>query len=63
MSNISAVKMNDREFDHSNAYGSMQDNAAELDTQVAIADGLFFGGIFWMASASLAAIIWKGRRS
>ena len=53
--------MNDREFDHSNAYGSMQDNAAELDTQVAIADGLFFGGICWMASATLAAIIWKGR--
>jgi len=61
LSNISAVKMNGREFDDSNAYGSMQDNAAELDTQVAIADGLFFGGIFWMTSASLAAIIWKGR--
>ena len=55
--------MNDRQFDHSNAYVSMQDNAAELDTQVAIAGGLFFGGIFWMASASLAANIWKGRRS
>ena len=27
----------------------------------AIADGLFFGGIFWMTSASLTAIIWKGR--
>ena len=39
----------------------MQDNAAELDTQVAIADGLFFCDIFWMTSASLAAIIWKGR--
>jgi len=39
----------------------MQDNPAELDTQVAIADGLFFRGIFWMTSASLAAIIWKGR--
>jgi len=61
LSNISAVKMNDREFDDSNAYGSMQDNAAELDTQVANAGGNFFGGIFWMASVSLVAIIWKGR--
>jgi len=61
LSNTSMVKMSDREFDDSNAYGSMQDNAAELDTQVANAGGLFFGGIFWMASASLAAIIWKGR--
>ena len=63
LSNISMVKMNDREFDHSNAYCSMQDNAVELDTQVAIAGGLFFGSIFWMASASLATIVWKGRRS
>ena len=38
--------MNDREFDDSNAYGSMQDNAAKLDIQVAIADGNFFGDIF-----------------
>ena len=53
--------MNDREFDDSNAYGSMQHNPTELHTQVAIADGLFFGGIFWMTSASLAATIWRGR--
>jgi len=51
------AKMNDTEFDDLSAYGSMKDNAAELDTQVAIADGLFFGYIFWMTSASLAAII------
>ncbi len=57
------VKMSYREFDDSNAYGSMQDNAAESDTQVAVADGRFFGGIFWTTSASLAAIICKGRRS
>ncbi len=53
--------MNYRKFDDSNAYGSMQDNATELDTQVAIADGRFFSGIFWTTSASLAAIIWKIR--
>ena len=52
MSKISAIKMNDREFDDWNAYGSIKDNAAELDSQVAIAD------IFWMTSASLIAIIW-----
>ena len=57
MSKISALKTNDREFDDWNAYGSMKDNAAELDIQVAIADGLFFGDIFWMTSASLAAIL------
>jgi len=50
--------MNDTEFDGWNAYGSMKDNAAELDTQVAIADGLFFGDIVWMTSASSAANIW-----
>ena len=61
LSNIPAMKMNDREFDDSNVYGSMKGNAAELDRQVAIADGLFFCGISWMASASLATIIWKGR--
>ena len=61
MLSTAVVKMNDTEFDDWSAYGSMKDNAAELDTQVAIADGLFFGGIFWMTSASLAAIIWKGR--
>ena len=61
LSKISAVKTNDREFDDWNVYGWIQDNAAELHTQVAIADGLFFGGIFWMTSASLTAIIWKGR--
>ena len=41
MSKISALKTNDREFDDWNAYGSMKDNAAELDIQVAIADGYF----------------------
>ena len=59
--NISAVKMNDTEFDDWSAYGSMKDNAAELDTQVAIADGLFFGYIFWMTSASLVATISRGQ--
>ncbi len=58
MPTISAVKTNDREFDDSNVCGSMKDNVAELDTQVVIADGLFFGDIFWMTSASFAAIIW-----
>ena len=57
MLNTAVVKMNDTEFDDWNTYGSMKDNAAELDTQVAIADGFFFGDIFWMRSASLAAII------
>ena len=51
MPTISAVKTNDREFDDSNVCGSMKDNVAELDTQVVIADGLFFGDIFWMTSA------------
>ena len=59
--NISAVKMNDTEFEDWNAFGSMKDNAAELDTQVAIADGLFFGYIFWMTSASLVATISRGQ--
>ena len=40
LSKISAVKTNDREFDDWNVYGWIQDNAAELHTQVAIADGL-----------------------
>ena len=57
MLSTAVAKMNDTEFDDWSAYGSMKDNAAELDTQVAIADGLFFGYIFWMTSASLAAII------
>jgi len=37
----------------------MKDNAAELDTQVAIADGLFFCGIFWMTSASWQLLFGK----
>ena len=61
MLNISAVKMNDTEFDDWNTFGSIKDNAAELDTQVAIADGLFFDDIFWMSSASSAPIIWTCR--
>ncbi len=43
---ILVVKTNDRVFDDSNASGSMQDNAAELDTQVAIADGPFLSVYF-----------------
>ena len=57
MLNTAVMKMNDTEFDDWNTYGSMKDNAVELDTQVAIADRLLFGDIFWMTSASLAAII------
>ena len=56
-----SVKMNDTEFDDWSAYGSMKDNAAELDTQVAIADGLFLAGIFWMTSAFYAATISRGQ--
>ena len=59
MSKISAVKTNDRDFNDWNVYGSMKDNAAELNTQVAIADGLFLGGIFWITSASWQLLFGK----
>ena len=60
--NISAVKLCSRESDEAKEYGDMQDEAGRLDSQVSIADGLFMGGIFWFTSASLAAVVYSGRK-
>uniref|UniRef100_A0A7S2PI34 ATP-dependent transporter ycf16 n=1 Tax=Leptocylindrus danicus TaxID=163516 RepID=A0A7S2PI34_9STRA len=60
--NLAAVKLNKRELDESEKYGDMQDEAGELDARVSVADGLFMGGIFWLTSASLAAVVYQGRK-
>ena len=62
LNNISAVKLCSREIDEAKQYGDMQDEAGRLDSQVSIADGLFMGGIFWFTSASLAAVVYSGRK-
>jgi len=62
LNNIAAVKLCNREKDEAQKYGDMQAEIGKYDSQVSVADGLFMGGIFWFTSASLAAVVYSGRK-